>query len=519
MPFTSMASLLRCAVLLSGLALFAPGATAQKPHIEPRAAKTSEILQGLTHNQTALTYWLRQMPKGGDLHNHLVGAIYAENLLGWAAEDGLCVDPDARAIIAQPECASPLLPAKEAIQQPELYEKMLQSLSMRDFGQSADGGSPAGHAQFFSTFDRFMPATMNRDGDMLAEVAERAAANGVLYLELMHSPGMFEAAAGAPGGMGEDWAAQWQADKNRLEGIAKQVTKQMDEAHARMRTILACDTPAKARPGCKVEIRFLAQVVRVFPSANQVFAQSALGFMLVQNDPRFVGINLVGPEHSQVALRDYTLHMQQLHWLKDRWPQVAIALHAGELNWGLVAPERMRSHIRQAIEIAGAQRIGHGVAIAHEDNATELLEKMKRDRIAVEINLTSNDVILGVRGQAHPMKWYMDAGVPVVLSTDDEGVSRIDLTHEYLRAMTDQGLDYLQLKQIARNSLTHAFLPGQSLWQIEVDKMQVAPACAQLQSETCIQWTKQNPKAKLQWNLEERFAAFEDAVLKKLGEK
>jgi adenosine deaminase len=78
--------------------------------------------------------------------------------------------------------------------------------------------------------------------------------------------------------------------------------------------------------------------------------------------------------------------------------------------------------------------------------------------VAVEINLTSNDVILGVRGKDHPLPAYLAAGVPVVISTDDAGVSRIDMTNEYFRAARDYGLDYRTLKAIARSALIHSFL-------------------------------------------------------------
>src|SRR5262249_46585820 len=76
----------------------------------------------------------------------------------------------------------------------------------------------------------------------------------------------------------------------------------------------------------------------------------------------------------------------------------------------------------------------------------------------VEVNLTSTDLILGVRGKDHPLPAYLAAGVPVVLSSDDAGISRIDLTNEYMRAARDYGLGYRMLKAIARNSLIHSFL-------------------------------------------------------------
>jgi len=63
-----------------------------------------------------------------------------------------------------------------------------------------------------------------------------------------------------------------------------------------------------------------------------------------------------------------------------------------------------------------------------------------------------------VRGKDHPLPTYLAAGVPVVLSTDDAGVSRINLTNEYFRAARDYGLSYRLLKAIARNALIHSFL-------------------------------------------------------------
>ena len=84
---------------------------------------------------------------------------------------------------------------------------------------------------------------------------------------------------------------------------------------------------------------------------------------------------------------------------------------------------------------------------------------MRARGTTVETNLSSNDLILGVRGAEHPLRTYLRAHIPVTLSTDDEGVSRTDLTTEYYRAAWEHGLDYRTLKQIARNALIHSFLP------------------------------------------------------------
>src|SRR3546814_7586121 len=106
--------------------------------------------------------------------------------------------------------------------------------------------------------------------------------------------------------------------------------------------------------------------------------------------------------------------MRMIGALAAESPDVPVTLHAGELAPGLVPPEDLRFHIREAVEVAGARRIGHGVDILHEDRPEELLDAMAARQIAVEINLTSNDVILGIVGDDHPFETYRDRGVPLV---------------------------------------------------------------------------------------------------------
>jgi adenosine deaminase len=133
----------------------------------------------------------------------------------------------------------------------------------------------------------------------------------------------------------------------------------------------------------------------------------------------------------------------------------------------------------------------------------------------VEINLTSNDVILGVKDKEHPLPIYRKYRVPVALSTDDEGVSRIDMTHEFVRAVETYDLSYADLKQMVRTSLEHAFLPGASLWREPDNFARLAAACAQdtpgvaKLSASCAMFLKSSEKANQQWELERRFRGFE----------
>jgi len=143
---------------------------------------------------------------------------------------------------------------------------------------------------------------------------------------------------------------------------------------------------------------------------------------------------------------------------------------------------------------------------------------MAANHMMVEISLTSNDVILGVSGKDHPFLLYRMFGVPMALSSDDEGVSRIDLTHEYVRAVQTYDLHYVDLKRMARTSLEHSFLPGGSLWSAPDVFTRAISACSrdslgtEKPSSGCAAFLKSSERAQQQWELERRFRAFESGL-------
>jgi len=291
------------------------------------------------------------------------------------------------------------------------------------------------------------------------------------------------------------------------------ISREMDRDEARRDAVLACGTPG-ADAGCTVTQRYLYQVLRAFPR-ERVFAQILAGFELARRDRRFVGLNLVQPEDDRVAMGDYSLHMRIIALLREQYPEVSVTLHAGELAPGLVPPEGLRFHIHEAVGVAGARRIGHGVDVLYEDDPDALLRLMAQRRVMVEINLTSNDVILGVKGGRHPLRTYLAYGVPVALSTDDEGVSRSEMTLEYRKAVEEQGVDYPTLKAMARNSLEYAFVEGASLWRQYETLAPVeacAPASGGLEGASCRAFTATNEKARLQASLEVDLGVFEARV-------
>jgi hypothetical protein len=420
--------------------------------------RTARYFASIRQQPSLLLAFLREMPKGGDLHNHLFGAIYAESLINFAVRDNFCVDRTTSVLITPPcDDGCDRYASKPAVacayQDHVLYDSIVDAWSMRNWT-----GEESGHDHFFATFDKFQMALFNHIGDAIAEAASRAAADSLQYLELLHTAdGMQSAGLGTKVGWDNDFG---QLRQKLLAAGLKQVIastrQQLDRDEAGMRQVLHCDTP-NADPGCAVEVRYLYQVLRGLPK-EQVFAQILLGFELAQSDPRFVGLNLVQPEDWYVPMHDFDLHMKMLDYLHGIYPQVHISLHAGELAMGLVPPEGLALHIRQSIEQGHAERIGHGASVMNERDAIGLLREMARRKVLVEICLTSNDVILGVRGPQHPLPAYRRYGVPVALSTDDQGVSRSDMTHEYLRAAETYNLSYSDLKRLARQSLEYSFL-------------------------------------------------------------
>lgn len=490
----------------------APSARARDGN-ENRAAQWVEAHR---NDEAVLRRFVALMPKGADLHTHLSGAVYAERYLEWGARLGFCVDAQTLALLPAPcegaDGATPLARIDTA-----MTNRLIDRLSTRNYALSGQSG----HDQFFSTFGRFAPISGRAEllADMVQDVVANAGAQNVLHVELMHNfAGSGETAdPGAAGWTDAAFAAAHERLKTpALAAAIAQARRRIDDVEAELRARNACGEK-NARPACAVSLRWIQQVIRVTPQDN-VFAQIIFAAELARVEPRILALNLVAPEDDPVALRDYALHMRMVRYARSVAPAMKVTLHAGELALGLVPPTELRSHIRDAIRVGGAARIGHGVGIAHEVASDETLDEMRRQGVAVEINLTSNDVILGVKGDAHPLRLYRLKGVPVTLNTDDEGVSRIDLTHEYIRALREHGLTYRDLKQVSRNGLTYSFLPGASLW---ADATQARPAAPCLRdrlggtqpSRGCKAFLATSERARRQWELEASFTRFETQAI------
>ncbi|MGA2812540.1 MAG: adenosine deaminase [Candidatus Acidiferrum sp.] len=530
-PAVSRALQFSLVLVMAGATITCATAQAQSKSAAPTpAAKSTDGtaeqranrgLEAAKSSPPALYAWLVKMPKGGDLHSHISGAVYAETFIKDAIEDRLCINTTALAFAkatspaspAHPEvCAEGDVPAAQADADQNLYDALIDAFSMRSFVPAT---GTTGHDHFFDTFDKFRGTDKRHLGEWLDELATRAAAQNEQYLELMQTPAYTHAAAAAA-------AVPWQEDLLELRdqllahGLREDIAVargELDAAEALRTKSERCSQP-DAAPACQVQIRYLYQVLRGLPKET-VFAQTVLAFETASVDPRFVGLNFVMPEDGRVAMTDYVLHMHMLDVLHTLYPKIQISLHAGELAPGMVPYEGLCCHIRLAVEQGHAQRIGHGVDVMYETRPHEILKEMAAKHVMVEINLTSNDVILGVFGDEHPFPIYHQFRVPVALSTDDEGVSRINLTHEFVRAVETYNLNYSDLKELVRTSLEHSFLAGGSLWREADDFRAPAPPCAhdpvgaEHPKGACADFLKSSEKATQQWELESRFRRFE----------
>ncbi|XXY49388.1 hypothetical protein WME91_56215 [Sorangium sp. So ce269] len=495
----------------------------------------AERLEEIRDDHEAVQAFVLEMPKGGDLHSHTSGAVTPESMIAWGAADGACIDTTTFVASSGP-CADGAVPIADALEDQALYDSIVQAWSMEDFM----GTLLEGHQHFFDSFGKFGGVLIeSRGDDMVAQVRSTAGRNNQVYVELMQGFGSGTAGSIAEAAMLEDdvWDEPYLLEKRAeiledpgFDAAIDAATASIESALSGSETLLDCGSPM-ADPGCNVDVRFLVAANRTRTRAY-VFGQWVFAFELAQVVPEIVGVNLVSPEENANSLRYYNDEMLALNVL-DRFNEedttrkpVHVGLHAGELIPEVLpmTPEgqgELDYHIRNAVEIARAERIGHGVDALGEmagGGADDLLSDMARMGVMVEICLTSNDALLDVEGREHPLKQYMAKNVPVALSTDDQGILRIDITHEYVRAVEEQGLTYPQIKKIARTSLEHAFLAGKSLWKTRDDFSALVDECAsdspgKTPSSACDAFLQANDKARIQWRHESATSAFEESIV------
>lgn len=196
------------------------------------------------------------------------------------------------------------------------------------------------------------------------------------------------------------------------------------------------------------------------PAVSVEMAKLAVAY----RDRGVVGFDLAGGEAGNPA----SLHAAAFSYARSH--DMACTCHAGEGDGA--------ASVREALQACCAHRVGHGTRM-YEDPA--LMDYVNDRRIPIEVCLTSNVQTRAAPSYArHPLRKYFDAGIKVVLNTDNRLMSATTLTDEYAHAATHLGFTFPELATIAVNGFESAFVP----WPDRVRLLELArQGIARLQTE------------------------------------
>jgi len=441
-------------------------------------------------NESELTAFISQMPKGGDLHNHYSGAVYGESYIKWLLDSGLCINIETLELAKADNtgsCNAPfsklsyLNQSMSSADYEALKYRLLRYWSTLEYDQ-LHTDSRAEH--FFTTFSKFNAASgLDFEGG-LKELKQRAIAEKLSYLEVMLPNITCKKPNKNVFGANDDIAVKNYNDrlvalginqnqvllKNLLDSLYKRIQDSLPVKATADGTNAWVDGLHKSVDGSGLAMRYLAFVSRN-TDPLQMFMNTITAFETVSRSKgNIVGLNIVSREDGTISMRDYWLHMQMFKFCHAQYPNVKYSMHAGELTGGMVPPEELKWHINWAVSDAGANRIGHGVDIAYEKDNYQLLNYMSSKPVPVEINLLSNEFILGVKNDKHPVLLYKRFNVPIVISTDDPDISRTSLTEQYvLLAKRYDEVSYQDIKKYVYNSIQYSFMEEALKQKITVD--------------------------------------------------
>jgi adenosine deaminase len=274
--------------------------------------------------------------------------------------------------------------------------------------------------RYIATFEHTLAVLQTREGLLRAaeEYVLDLAADGVVYAEVRYAPELMLA-----GGL-----AMAEVVETVQEGLAAGMAK-------------------AAAAGTPVQVGTLLCGMRMFDRVGEA-ARLAVAY----RDAGVVGFDIAGAEDGYPPAD----HLAAFSYLRGE--NMPFTIHAGEAH-GLPS-------IHQAVQVCGAQRIGHGVRITDDipDLASGKLGRLAgwvRDRrIALEMCPTSN-LQTGAAGSVaeHPITALKDLGFRVTLNTDNRLVSGTTMTREMSLLVTEAGWTAGDLRTVTVNALKSAFIP------------------------------------------------------------
>jgi adenosine deaminase CECR1 len=382
--------------------------------------------------------FLYALPKGGDLHNHLTGAVRSE----WYWDAAMAAEKRgyiyytrtriencapygndefgrAKALLLFKNIQGSSFDKLDACEKSE-FKKLqeLNEIEKTAWLNSMRLDQPyEGRNEFFDAiWDRINDLLQNPYliCDILVRNMQAFGKEGLEYLETQ------QGAEGAVHADGTSYA--------------------VDEVVNIFRQCLA--SPAAKATG--VEVRFQNALLRFTPNAEQHLRE--LYAITDRYRDLYVGVNMVGREDND---KGYPLRfLPVLRELRHKYPDINLSIHAGEVD-------EPNYHVRDTL-LLGAQRIGHGVNLITDPDT---MLRMRYGPYMVEINLISNLLLEYVSDYSqHPFPEYLRTGIPVALSTDDRGMWDSNLSDEFYVAVKEFNLSWEEIVQLGRNSLQYAFV-------------------------------------------------------------
>lgn len=437
--------------------------------------KTNSYFQKVRENQAMLTAFFNGMPKGGDLHHHFSGSVYAETYFDVAVKKNFYINletGDSFQDIPQNLTNDPnIKPINSFIEEKGYLPvklKLISLWSIKDFKETQQ--TPDKH--FFEAFRKFGPLIKGNEDTFLKEIKRRAIVENVQYIETMFLRPDYDKKDPKLATFNEKYfpsllKIQEEKSEEKLTHLFDEmlnyltVDMQYNESAKNFASKIAIihNKSKLAEDEEKLLITRYQNYITRTDIPTEVFVQIFLSFQSDKFSNLIVGTNIVGPEDNPNAMRDYWLHMKMFQYFHKKFPDLKYSLHAGELSVGIVPPEDLSWHINSALFDAEANRIGHGVDISYETDCYSLLNHMKNKQIPVEINMLSNEFILGIKNDFHPFMLYHKSGVPIVITSDDMGVLRTSFTEQFaILAKRYKEITYNDIKGFIYNSIQYSFL-------------------------------------------------------------
>ncbi len=239
------------------------------------------------------------------------------------------------------------------------------------------------------------------------EAVEDAARDNIHYLELRFTPVALSRAERFPLGDVMDWV---------------------------------CESAQKAAREFGIKVGLIASVNR---HESVELAEQVAWLAADRKSRSILGLDLAGNEAEFLAGPFLGVFREA------RQSGLHLTIHAGEWSGA--------ENVREAIDVLGAERIGHGVRVM-EDLETAALARERGT--AFEVCVTSNHQTGVVKSlEAHPLIKMVTAGLNVTLATDDPSISQIMLSDEYHCACEDLGMSRTTLKERILAAAQASFLP------------------------------------------------------------